>query len=112
MNETATQQIERAFELRRRELRARQLADMAVALALEEQRKSGDDPHRKPLAYAADVATLATSILIERIYSEDRELVAVRKELALYRERVLDLANLMPAPVRLIIPTPRKEGEQ
>lgn len=110
MNETAAKQIERALELRRREARARALADMAVAVAFDESRELQRDKMQKPLELAHDVALLATSILIERIYSEDRELAALRQELELYRERTLELANL--APVRLFIPTPEKEDER
>jgi hypothetical protein len=107
MRETANQIIGRALELRRREARARQLADLAVALAMDER---GGEPTRNPRAYAHDVALLATTILIDQIYREDAELAALRQELELYRERALDLANL--APVRLLIPKPEQEDGQ
>jgi hypothetical protein len=100
INEAA---VRRAFELRRKTARARRLADMAVAIAMDEERIRRRDPHEKPLQFAHDVAIVATTILIDQIYNDDRELAALRSELEAYRERALAFAN-MSAPPMVIIP--------
>lgn len=104
-------EIERALKLRQRDIRTKMLADMAVAIAMEDARKQGVDPHRKPLQFAHDVALLATAILIERIYSEDRELAELRALIVEYQGQLERLINTTPP--RLIIPIiTNPEGER
>jgi hypothetical protein len=85
MNDTATEQVRRAWHLRERDLLAHRWADMAVAAAFEQMRhegreREGDEADRRPRRYAHDVATLATTILIEQLITRDQAIAMLRAE--------------------------------
>jgi hypothetical protein len=111
MNTTATNEIERACELRRRDLLAHRWADYAVAAAMEEMRREQrGDPEARPLRFAHDVATLATTMLIDKLLNEDQAIATLRAERDHYKALAEQTITLMPP--RLTIPIITREGEQ
>lgn len=92
--------ITAAIKLRERDLRARMLADSAVAVAMQELRNDAPDEYGCR-EYAHRVAQLATAILVSGIYLGDEELRALREERDAYKKQVLDFANI--SPPRMVI---------
>ena len=89
--------ITAAIKLRERDLRARMLADSAVAVAMQElASEAPDEPYNKAREYAHRVAQLAATILVSGIYLGDEEIRALREERDEYKKRALDLAMLTP----------------
>jgi hypothetical protein len=103
MTGTATEALERAIDLRRRDRLAHLWADMAVAMAMEQMRKEHRDgaAERRPLRYAHDVATLATTILISELITKDGAIATLRAELEAHKEQLDRLIKLTPPSVTL-----------
>jgi hypothetical protein len=100
-NETATSQVERACELRRRDRLAHLWADMAVAMAMEEMRKDNVDPDRRPLRFAADVATLATTILIDKLINDDQAIATLRAQMEEYKRQLDQVLRIVPPSIQI-----------
>jgi hypothetical protein len=112
---TAQQQVERAFELRRRDMLAHRWADMAVAVAVEQmtregREREGDEAERRPRRYAHDLATLATTILIDRLIHEDQAIATLRAERDHYKTIAEQTLNILPP--RITIPIITGQGDQ
>lgn len=103
MSETATKQLERALELRRRDRLAHLWADMAVAAAMEQMRRDHDDEEaeRRPLRYAHEAATLATTILISELITKDGAIAQLRAELEAHKQQLQKLLQFTPPSVEI-----------
>lgn len=110
---TAQQQIERAYELRRRDLLAHRWADYAVAAAMEEMRREArGDPEKRPMRFAHDVATLATTMLIDNLINEDRAIATLRAERDHYKAIAEQALRTMPPSLTIPIITNPREGDE
>lgn len=94
--------MERAYKLRKTELRARALVDSAVAHSM--RNRGNPEDSRDFAEYAHDIALNACALLVEQIYEGDAEVKVLRIERDHYKaiaERSLTLA-----PLQLLIKQP------
>jgi hypothetical protein len=99
MREFTAQELRKAMELHERDARARALAASCVAYAIQEY---GPIDPEKASSAAHYIASLATNLLVSRIYLEDTELRELKEEVERYKQLAFDTVARTPRP--LVIP--------
>jgi hypothetical protein len=98
--------LEAGVKLYRHEHDANQIVDMCVAHALNE---SGEPDEYNVRRWAHDVAVLATTTLLQRLYTNDWEIRRLREERDHYK-RVAE-ESLLYTPLRTIISEPSEPSK-
>ena len=99
--ETASAQMLSAVESYRKDARFHAIALSCVAAALRDHGRV--DPERADRA-AHDIALAAVVLLLQRVYTEDAELAAMRIERDYYKK--LAMEGLLSRPIGMSFPAP------
>ena len=88
--------IEAGMNLRRHDAYVRRVVDMCVGQALNEHAEPSEYDYRR---FAHDVATLATTTLLQHIYVDDGEIRRLRAERDAYKAIAERLMITSPSPM-------------
>lgn len=98
--------LQKAVDLQRKDLRARAIANSVVARVMQEH--GPIDPERADRE-ARDIAMDVAALMIQQLYAGDAELLALRIERDHWKEHALNFANLSSPSVVVSIKTKDEE---
>jgi hypothetical protein len=102
----ALDQLKKADEKYRNDIRFSHLRTLAVSIATKSMRY--DDPHKDPIRDRYEAADRAATLMLAMIYDQDAELAALRSQIARYEKLTLDIA--VRSPPTMVIPRHSSPG--